>query len=163
MSNHFSGIKYDARVLCLVMCYRSHEVQTVYSVCTSFRKFIILCVYEHTGLYATCSSFVVQIFSESTDQLLHLDPQADWKDGRRDFFATFDLILFHSHTVKYPKSHFSVTYFGSIPTAYVDSLRPRRLLILRLMACGTDTISGRYLWPNKPPPTYHITTLIVTQ
>ena len=101
MSNHFSANRYDATVLCLVMCYRSHKEQTVYSICTSFRTFIILCVYVHTGLYATCSSFVVQILSEYTNQLLHLDPHADWQDGRRDFFATFDLILFHSHTVKH--------------------------------------------------------------
>ena len=156
MSNHFSGNRYDARVLCLVMCYRSHKEQTVYYVWTSFRTFIVLCVYAHTGLYATCSSLVVQIFSENTNPLLHLDPHADWQDGRRDFFATFDLILFHSH-------HFSATYFGTIPTPYVESLRPRRLLILRLMTCGTGTISGRHVWPSTPRPTYYITTLIVKQ
>ena len=110
MSNHFSGNRYDAMVLCLVMCYRSHKEQTVYSVCTSFRTFIILCVYEDTGLYATCSSFVLQIYSENTNQLLHLDPHADWQeDGRRNFFATFDLILFHSHTVKH-----QITFFCNI-------------------------------------------------
>ena len=162
MSNHFSGNRYAARVLCLVICYRSHKEQTVYSVCSSIRTFIILCVYEHTWLYATCSSLVVQIFSENTNPLLHLDPHADWQDGRRDFFATFDLILFHSHTVNI-KSYYSATYFGTIPTPYVESLRPRRLLILRLMTCGTGTISGRHVWPSTPRPTYYITTLIVNQ
>ena len=106
MSNHLSGNRYGARVLCLVMCYRSHKEQTVYYVWTSFRTFIVLCVYAHTGLYATCSSLVVHIFSQNTHQLLHLDPHVDWQDGRRDFFATFDLILFHHHRVKH-----QITFF----------------------------------------------------
>ena len=34
-------------------------------------------------------------------QLLHLDPHADWQEGRRDFFATIDLTVLHRLTVKH--------------------------------------------------------------